>query len=128
MRRSGARSPTAPRSAFAIGSSRSGCRAGTGAWARHGAPRLRSGAERRPRRCTAPRRETFPRNPSRALHRSCRLRLIADQVASRSVVSTEPETHQATALHVGRLVAKRLKAHGVTKLFTLSGGHLFSIY
>ena len=28
----------------------------------------------------------------------------------------------------GRLVAKRLKAHGVTKLFTLSGGHLFSIY
>jgi acetolactate synthase-1/2/3 large subunit len=25
-------------------------------------------------------------------------------------------------------VAKRLKAHGITKLFTLSGGHLFSIY
>ena len=25
-------------------------------------------------------------------------------------------------------VARRLKAHGVTKLFTLSGGHLFSIY
>ena len=38
------------------------------------------------------------------------------------------ETEQATALHGGRLVAKRLKAHGVTKLFTLSGGHLFSIY
>ena len=31
-------------------------------------------------------------------------------------------------LHGGRLVAKRLKAHGVTKLFTLSGGHIFSIY
>src|SRR3712207_9334132 len=31
-------------------------------------------------------------------------------------------------LHGGRLIAKRLKAHGVTKLFTLSGGHLFSIY
>src|SRR4051795_12030650 len=31
-------------------------------------------------------------------------------------------------LHGGRLVARRLKAHGVTKLFTLSGGHLFSIY
>ena len=30
--------------------------------------------------------------------------------------------------HGGRLVARRLKAHGVTKLFTLSGGHLFSIY
>jgi acetolactate synthase-1/2/3 large subunit len=43
-------------------------------------------------------------------------------------VSTDTETQQATALHGGRLVAKRLKAHGVTKLFTLSGGHLFSIY
>jgi acetolactate synthase-1/2/3 large subunit len=43
-------------------------------------------------------------------------------------VSTETETKQATGLHGGRLVAKRLKAHGVTKLFTLSGGHLFSIY
>src|SRR4051794_20398274 len=31
-------------------------------------------------------------------------------------------------LHGGRLVPRRLKAHGVTKLFTLSGGHLFSIY
>jgi len=41
-------------------------------------------------------------------------------------VSTE--TQQTTALHGGRLVAKRLKAHGVSKLFTLSGGHLFSIY
>ena len=38
------------------------------------------------------------------------------------------ETEQGTRLHGGRLVAKRLKAHGVTKLFTLSGGHLFSIY
>jgi acetolactate synthase I/II/III large subunit len=28
----------------------------------------------------------------------------------------------------GHLVARRLKAYGVTKLFTLSGGHLFSIY
>ena len=45
-----------------------------------------------------------------------------------SLVSTETETEQATALHGGRLVARRLKAHGVTKLFTLSGGHLFSIY
>jgi acetolactate synthase I/II/III large subunit len=37
-------------------------------------------------------------------------------------------TEQKTGLHGGRLVAKRLRAHGVTKLFTLSGGHLFSIY
>src|SRR5271154_7592520 len=38
------------------------------------------------------------------------------------------ETETQTKLHGGRLVARRLKAHGVTKLFTLSGGHLFSIY
>jgi acetolactate synthase-1/2/3 large subunit len=38
------------------------------------------------------------------------------------------DTEQGTSVHGGRLVARRLKAHGVTKLFTLSGGHLFSIY
>jgi len=38
------------------------------------------------------------------------------------------ETEASTQLHGGRLVARRLKAHGVSKLFTLSGGHLFSIY
>src|SRR5215207_7799876 len=43
-------------------------------------------------------------------------------------MTTGTETDQGTALHGGRLVAKRLKAHGVSKLFTLSGGHLFSIY
>ena len=43
-------------------------------------------------------------------------------------MSTEAQTEQATGFHGGRLVAKRLRAHGVTKLFTLSGGHLFSIY
>jgi acetolactate synthase I/II/III large subunit len=31
-------------------------------------------------------------------------------------------------LHGGRLVARRLRAAGVSKLFTLSGGHLFSVY
>jgi acetolactate synthase-1/2/3 large subunit len=30
--------------------------------------------------------------------------------------------------HGGRLIARRLRAYGVTKLFTLSGGHLFSLY
>jgi thiamine pyrophosphate-dependent acetolactate synthase large subunit-like protein len=39
----------------------------------------------------------------------------------------EQETDQTT-FHGGRLVARRLKAHGVSCLFTLSGGHLFSIY
>jgi acetolactate synthase I/II/III large subunit len=43
-------------------------------------------------------------------------------------VNAEAQTEEGTRLHGGRLVAKRLKAHGVTKLFTLSGGHLFSIY
>ena len=40
-------------------------------------------------------------------------------------MTTQPET---AALHGGRLIARRLKAHGVSTLFTLSGGHLFSIY
>jgi acetolactate synthase-1/2/3 large subunit len=39
-------------------------------------------------------------------------------------VATETET----ALHGGRLIAQRLRAHGVSKLFTLSGGHIFPIY
>jgi acetolactate synthase I/II/III large subunit len=34
----------------------------------------------------------------------------------------------AGANHGGRLVAKTLASRGVSKLFTLSGGHLFSIY
>src|SRR6059058_5429294 len=39
------------------------------------------------------------------------------------------ETEQTTQqVHGGRLVARRLAAHGVTKLFTLSGGHIFPIY
>jgi len=41
-------------------------------------------------------------------------------------MTTEPQ--ETTTLHGGRLIARRLKAHGVRKLFTLSGGHLFSIY
>src|SRR5579859_4655042 len=49
------------------------------------------------------------------------------RVAAR--MSATDETEQAaTSYHGGRLVARRLKAHGVSKLFTLSGGHLFSIY
>jgi acetolactate synthase I/II/III large subunit len=44
-------------------------------------------------------------------------------------MSATNEAQETTATyHGGRLVARRLKAHGVTKLFTLSGGHLFSIY
>jgi thiamine pyrophosphate-dependent acetolactate synthase large subunit-like protein len=32
------------------------------------------------------------------------------------------------AMHAGRLIARRLKASGLDTVFTLSGGHLFSIY
>jgi acetolactate synthase I/II/III large subunit len=42
-------------------------------------------------------------------------------------VSTE-SAQETETLHGGRLIARRLKAHGVSRLFTLSGGHLFSIY
>src|SRR5256714_15427072 len=35
---------------------------------------------------------------------------------------------QRASVHGGRLVARRLRAAGVSKLFTLSGGHLFSIF
>ena len=41
-------------------------------------------------------------------------------------MATDAET--STQVHGGRLIAARLRAHGVEKLFTLSGGHLFSIY
>jgi acetolactate synthase-1/2/3 large subunit len=45
-------------------------------------------------------------------------------------MATEQSTAGETTdtFHGGRLVARRLKAHGVSRLFTLSGGHLFSIY
>jgi acetolactate synthase-1/2/3 large subunit len=39
-----------------------------------------------------------------------------------------PQAGAAGAPHGGRLVAKALKSRGVSKLFTLSGGHLFSIF
>src|SRR5215217_8945026 len=38
------------------------------------------------------------------------------------------EPQETATMHGGRLAVRRLKAHGVTTLFTLSGGHLFSIY
>jgi acetolactate synthase-1/2/3 large subunit len=42
-------------------------------------------------------------------------------------VSTD-SAQETLTFHGGRLIARRLKAHGVSRLFTLSGGHLFSIY
>jgi thiamine pyrophosphate-dependent acetolactate synthase large subunit-like protein len=43
-------------------------------------------------------------------------------------VGTEADTDIETQFHGGRLIARALRARGVSKLFTLSGGHLFSIY
>jgi acetolactate synthase I/II/III large subunit len=44
-------------------------------------------------------------------------------------MAVEQGTRESTeTFHGGRLVARRLRAHGVSTLFTLSGGHLFSIY
>lgn len=45
-----------------------------------------------------------------------------------STHSAQESSNEAAELHGGRLIARRLKAAGVSKLFTLSGGHLFSIY
>ena len=36
--------------------------------------------------------------------------------------------HPAQTVHAGRLIARRLKASGIDTVFTLSGGHLFSLY
>ncbi len=38
------------------------------------------------------------------------------------------EREERRRFHGGRLIARRLKATASSKLFTLSGGHLFSIY
>ncbi|WP_156689971.1 acetolactate synthase [Mycobacterium sp. Marseille-P9652] len=38
------------------------------------------------------------------------------------------DTVSTDTVHAGRLIARRLKASGVDTLFTLSGGHLFSLY
>src|ERR1044072_7539924 len=45
--------------------------------------------------------------------------------ASEGAEASAPATPDVVG---GHLVARRLKAHGVTTLFTLSGGHLFPIY
>src|ERR1041385_2751142 len=42
--------------------------------------------------------------------------------------ASAPASEETKQPHGGLLIARRLKAHGVTKLFTLSGGHLFSMY
>jgi thiamine pyrophosphate-dependent acetolactate synthase large subunit-like protein len=60
------------------------------------------------------------------------LRWPLDSTLAR-VATTERQQAKAAereggAVHGGRLVAQTLRSRGVTHLFTLSGGHLFSIY
>jgi acetolactate synthase I/II/III large subunit len=43
-------------------------------------------------------------------------------------MATKDQVAEKTAVHGGRLVAQAIKSRGASKLFTLSGGHLFSIY
>src|SRR5438045_4556078 len=43
-------------------------------------------------------------------------------------MSAKAQAPGTTQVQGGRIVAQRLAANGVSKLFTLSGGHLFSIY
>jgi acetolactate synthase-1/2/3 large subunit len=43
-------------------------------------------------------------------------------------MATKDQVEEKTAIHGGRLVAQAMKSRGASKLFTLSGGHLFSIY
>lgn len=38
------------------------------------------------------------------------------------------DVENAHTIHAGRLIARRLRASGIDTMFTLSGGHLFSIY
>ncbi len=50
-------------------------------------------------------------------------------MSTQSAASTTGQAQQADeTFHGGRLLAKRLRAHGASRLFTLSGGHLFSLY
>jgi thiamine pyrophosphate-dependent acetolactate synthase large subunit-like protein len=47
---------------------------------------------------------------------------------SLAAMATPDQVEEKTALHGGRLVAQAMRSRGVSKLFSLSGGHLFSIY
>ena len=73
------------------------------------------------------------RSSIRIVPRPSRLRPAGDPEGGTMATQDQtqaPATESAEAKqpHGGLLVARRLKAHGVSKLFTLSGGHLFSIY
>src|SRR5215212_11327630 len=58
---------------------------------------------------------------------SPRMSTTAEQ-AQAELEGSAGEPSRGGAVHGGRLVARTLRSRGVSHLFTLSGGHLFSIY
>ena len=82
------------------------------------APRRRSTGSAEPARLPAPR----PLGPA-----SDRLGPMATTEESARAEGAGGEA-ESGPVHGGKLVARALKSRGVYKLFTLSGGHLFSIY
>jgi acetolactate synthase I/II/III large subunit len=53
---------------------------------------------------------------------------VPEREPGRIACATMAGGEQTRGFHGGRLIARRLRAHGVTTVFTLSGGHLFSLY
>ena len=51
-----------------------------------------------------------------------------EQAAGAAAQASATPEGEGGAVHGGRLVARTLKSRGVGRLFSLSGGHLFSIY
>jgi acetolactate synthase-1/2/3 large subunit len=45
-----------------------------------------------------------------------------------TLAAMSTDAPSTSTVHAGRLIARRLKASGINTLFTLSGGHLFSLY
>src|SRR6201747_3300892 len=78
---------------------------------------------RLPPRASAGAREGTCRAQRRRIERAGRVA----PMASEGTQETDAEAPQVESFHGGRLIARRLKAHGVSRLFTLSGGHLYSI-
>ncbi|HEX6117599.1 MAG TPA: acetolactate synthase [Solirubrobacterales bacterium] len=54
--------------------------------------------------------------------------MTTEQQAEAGAAAEAAESADGGAVHGGRLAARALASRGVSKLFTLSGGHLFSLY
>src|SRR4051812_44841276 len=90
------------------------------------ATRSRPAASPASRWSAAPSSSTPPRAEAPRTPGCCVERVVSAGMATPDQV--EEKKAEGTAVHGGRLVAQAMKSRGATKLFTLSGGHLFSIY